>query len=118
MLKEAKYHNDGYPIVGPEYGRVTYVIIGRRCIFSGLDGPGLSTINYAEDIISAITAQEGVDPLRLTFYDLQTRRGYQGKVSGEYEFDELKVEPRRNGRTFVAAWYPRECLAALNYETR
>lgn len=82
---------------------VTYVIIAHDCVFTGLENG--STINWAEDIIRAICCAESCEYDALTFYDLQTHRGYKGKQPGQYELDRLSVE-LEDGRVCVRGWIP------------
>lgn len=85
MLKHVQYRT-----ASPRYtGEVVYAILeGSRVVFSGIIKPG-STINFAERIITNISSQEGINPRRYQWYDLQTHLGYQGKEPGIFEFSRL-----------------------------
>ncbi len=85
MLKKVKYLT-----ASPRHkGEVVYTVLDdRRIIFSGVTKPG-STINFAEDIISNIASQERIEPMAYRWFDLQTHRGYMGRVPGSFKFDEL-----------------------------
>lgn len=99
MLKQAKYGNWGYPIVGPKFATVDYVRVGDATIFSGITNPATSTINAAEDVIAAICVQERCRPTDVRWFDLQTRLNYSGTEPGEFMYDEVKFKVR--GGTLV-----------------
>ncbi|GEM_PF-3137247 len=92
MLKTSYYDNWGYPIVGPEFTKVVYALMGQDCYFSGAPREvslGTSTINAAESVIEGIVEREKVSFDDFTFFDLQTYRAYSDKFSGFYTLDEL-----------------------------
>lgn len=63
--------------VFPEFNKVVYAMLGDHCYFSGTERElCTSTITAAESIIEAIAKQEGVDPLLVHWFDLQTYEGY------------------------------------------
>src|SRR3990167_3967397 len=100
--KKIVRHRDA---VGKERS-VAYVIIGRDCVFSGLETPG-TTINFAEDIIALICEAEQLDPQQVAFYDLQTHRSYPSKEPGEYELDQLALKFGEGRFGFcVESWTP------------
>lgn len=91
-FKLARYANWGYPSgCGPKYGQVLYVVVGKRCIFSGLIDNATSTINACEAIVEEIARLEkcGIDGL--VFYDLQTHVAYSSKHPGVFEIDRIVV---------------------------
>lgn len=96
-----------YKLVTRKNGEVVYLIIKNKCIFSGITWPG-STINYAEDIIKVILEQERLNLGSIKFYDLQTHLGYSRKEPGEFDFDYLKLDIRKD-TFYVSAWATEKC---------
>ncbi len=95
-------------MVGPEFGTVFYAILGNSCYFSGINRTGgprsaTSTINAAEDIITAIAKQEGIPAKKLQFFDLQTQEGYQ-KLAGVFELDKVVFEVTDDGVVENLSW--------------
>lgn len=106
VLKEAQYTYKG----SAESSKVVYVISGFCCYFSGIDHNGVGTINAAEEVVTAIAQQEDVPMGVLRFFDLQTHRGYpQSKESGDYVFEELKIERADGGGFRCTGWVPATC---------
>lgn len=103
MLKQAKYGNWGFPLVGPKWATVDYARVGNTIIFSGITNPATSTINAAEDIILAICAQEGCQPTAVRCFDLQTHLNYSGTEPGEFMYDEVKFKVR-GGKLEDLSW--------------
>ncbi len=58
---------------------------------NGENGPGGSTINYAESVVEAIALTEGINPRQYVFYDLQTQAGYQSHKPGQFSFNRLSA---------------------------
>ncbi len=88
-------------------GSVSYLIYQGTCIFTATTKYP-SSINGAEYFIEAIRQKEtSFRPQSLTFYDLQTSRGYSSKDPGEFCLDQLTVfwEPTLR----VSAWNPVMC---------
>jgi hypothetical protein len=75
---------------------------GRRCIFTAVNGRGVSTVGAAEYIVRAISEIEGWP---LEFYDLQTKKGYSYFDRGEYLLRRLVIEGGQNN-PHVAEWVP------------
>ena len=75
MLKKAQYPNRGGP---NRFAEVVYIILEKRCIFSGIGPqPCTPTASAVKEIIRAICEQEGTTPLfSFYFYDLETTMGY------------------------------------------
>lgn len=67
---------------------VVYVILEDKVIFSGITKGG-STINYAEEVVAAISKAESIKPLKYQWFDLQTSLGYSTKVPGSFDFKRL-----------------------------
>jgi len=103
MLCQVRYEWD---CCGKHGGTVLYWLEGDRCIFSGVTRD-TSTINAAESVVKAICAKEHVSPERITFFDLQTSRGYP-KPESEFHFDRLvlKIE---GGEVFCLDWVSTPC---------
>lgn len=106
-LKEGRYKNaTGKPC------RFVYTIGLDFCVYSGINPPGHgSTINFAEEVIQFICKQEGVHPLTLTFFDLQTASGFTGfafRGPGNFQFDRVTFEVANN-RPFRFRWVPTKC---------
>lgn len=89
-------------------GQVAYVRLGDTVYFTGLMGPdkATSTINAAEDVIRAISAAEQCSWQQLTFYDVETHRGYYKRPTGSYIINRLEVESGQKGRPMVQYWHP------------
>ena len=108
LLKHAQYSNWGWPIVKPQYCEVVYVVIGGKCIFTGTTNRYVtSTINAAEDVISAIAEKEGLELSEIVFYDLQTYRTYR-KRPGQFQFDRVEFDIKK-GEPVNPRWIPEEC---------
>ena len=105
-IKTAVYRN-----FGSGTSRVAYVIDGDKVYFCGLNPRGSSTINAASRVIEAIAAKERLPWPGLEFYDIQTRRGYQGKPPGWFEIDRIHFRPSHDDdlgidRPVVECWEP------------
>lgn len=84
MLKRLQY-----PKKSPQKsGEVMYAIIENNVVFSGITLRG-STNNYAEAIITAISEEEAIDPIKYRWFDLQTHLGYSTKLPGSFDFKML-----------------------------
>lgn len=94
-FKLARYESCGYPDCGLKYGQVLYVIIGKKCIFTGLNDNATSTINACESIIEEILRLEGCQINDLRFYDLQTHLTYSSKKPGVYDLDHIVVHHQK-----------------------
>lgn len=96
MLKRSKYPNDGHLVDSslPEFNEVAYLIVQKKCYFTGLSR-GASTINNAERIIVAIAKQEEVLFVNFRYFDIQTYKGYHRYFPGEYEVNELIFDVAR-----------------------
>ncbi|MFC1625350.1 hypothetical protein ACFL1O_00505 [Patescibacteria group bacterium] len=90
-------------------GIVVYAVLKNKCvIFSGITSPG-STINFAEEIIESIAAQEKIKVTAYRWFDLQTHRGYKSKEPGNFDFDELILVPGHScsqSAIHAEAWRP------------
>src|SRR3989344_5463519 len=101
MLKAAMFQavHEPWPVV--------YLITEGEggCVYTGVTRVP-STINFAEQIIEAICAQEKVgDPRLLNFYDLQTHLGYSRLADGEFKFDEVLFSYDVCGKRVQAAGF-------------
>ncbi len=83
-----------YPGFAGGEGAIVYTIDGRNVYFSGLTLPHVatSTINGAERIIALLAAAEGIVPRLVTFFDIQTNRGYATKQPGTFEIEQLRLQ--------------------------
>ena len=81
---------------------VTYIRFGDQIIFMGMTR-GSSTINYAEEIICLIAKKEGVNPLVVTFFDLQTQQGYSNLQPGQFIINRL-VCKYQGSKILVTDW--------------
>jgi len=108
LLKQAFYRCNGYPMEGfPEFNKVAYVIIGGLCYFTGIESENrTSTINAAEEVIMAISAQEQAPTSNLRFFDIQCRSGYEFYFPGQLKMDELVYDAKENS---VNQWLPTIC---------
>lgn len=89
------------------FGEVYYVIIDRDVYFSGVTPANkvTSTINAAESIIKILAEEAGCPARFLTFYDIQTWRGYPGLYQGgSFEISRLVVEYEEGPH--VQNWIP------------
>jgi hypothetical protein len=115
MYKRTTYTNPRGTAVG-----VAYVILDdQTCVFSALDDSTHgSSINYAEEIISAIVAAERINPFSLQFFDLQTSTSYRHWCTHEadpFEFDAVMIAPsaQRKPGFVVTCWQPAPCPEAV-----
>lgn len=88
-------------------GEVVYIVRGTICVFSATTRYP-SSINAVEDIVEAICQSEGCSPAELTFYDLQTHRGYTSRQPGEFAFDRIRLGIT-NGEIVDPVWSPEPC---------
>jgi len=98
-LKKATYTRKYRSAVDYDYGaadydygagEVAYLVIDENCYFSGITMEATSTINAAEEIIAAISSQEGVALGKFTFFDLQTHRKYPRHSEGYFTMDKIR----------------------------
>lgn len=99
---------------------VTYVVYpGKQIVFTGLhnctEGPAGSSINYAEDIVYAIAAKERIDPQDVTFFDLQTMKGYIEYLPGDYRFNRL-VPSWENRKIVHMEWREGHCTDTILHD--
>ena len=87
---------------------LTYWYQDGVCVYTGLESEVGSTINYAEDIIAAIAEKEGFDPSEITFFDLQTWKGYDGD-EGVFAYDKLVFK----NPAYVENFEPTVCPAEV-----
>ena len=108
MLKQVRYKRFGD--AGTLGGLVKYLLLGDNCIFSGVTLPSqyATTANAPEAVISAICGAEQIDPLRIKFFDLQTKFGYPDMQEGAYLFQQLTVE-KPNGNIRVSTQVDTAC---------
>ena len=91
MLKTVPYHRTYKGGIAS----VAYVILGNKCVFTACQASSEgSSVNNAEDIITAIAEQEGCDPRSLRYFDIKTRTSYGEDLMlrpnpGDFEFDEV-----------------------------
>jgi hypothetical protein len=109
MLRQAQYRCNGWGLEGmPEFNKVIYLIKDRQCYISGIESEKrTATINAAEDIVMAIAKKEKFDFLNYRFYDLQTQKGYDYFLPGQFQFDELRLVKDIHGLR-VDAWIKSE----------
>ncbi len=99
-------------------GQIVYVVDGNDVYFTGIGAAvhATTTINAAEAVIEGICRDLGRPWHDLTFYDVQTRYGYQGRPEGWYLIDRLEVEARETG-LYVDEWIPvAHCLLPRRFD--
>ena len=94
-----------------------YIFEGDRCVFTGITDKGTSTINAVERIVEAIAVVEGRGIRELTFFDLQTRKGYSHYRSGEFAFSQL-ILSEKEGRVTSVVWRSIACPENVRDEFR
>jgi len=96
-IQHKRVHFQGFANGRPCTDAVSYVHYpGQQIVFTilrnGDQRPRLSTSDCIDSIVEAIAAEEGTDPDKLTFYELETHIGSPVSLKpGQYSFSQLII---------------------------